>query len=278
MNNPANSWDDRVRSFYRDAPFPFIDRVSSDVELREAGARNPFVEWLDKYIGSNVSVAEFGCGTGHLCHYLGLNRSRQVHGFDLSPHSIEIARSLVSPSGRTNVKFEVANINDLGSLAESYDVVLSMGVLHHLEDPKQGFINISNKVNDSGVLVVGLYHFWGRTQTNLRKKYLRSNVKLLRALDPQLRRVQPGSEEERSWITDQYFHPAETAYTYGEVSNWYREAGFALDWILPRDTIDFSGRSVSHSEHRSFVFEVSRIFTPGRDGGYFVVAGHREGQ
>lgn len=99
--------------------------------LQECVAGSAFrKEFADRYIRARAGsrVLDMGCGTGDILAFL-----PDVHyvGFDLSDRYIERARRCYGVRGR----FEVGDVNTVESvIAEKFDLVLAMGVLHHLDD------------------------------------------------------------------------------------------------------------------------------------------------
>ena len=57
---------------------------------------------------------------------------------------------------------------------ESFDLVISNGVLHHTAEPFRAFQTISGLVKPGGYILVGLYHRWGRLVTDFRRRVFRS--------------------------------------------------------------------------------------------------------
>ncbi len=69
----------------------------------------------------------------------------------------------------TNVEFQrrdiLTDISDLGQ----FDVVMCMGVLHHLSDPEKGLKNLTARLKDKGVLFLYLYGELGGKERMRRK-------------------------------------------------------------------------------------------------------------
>ena len=47
-------------------------------------------------------------------------------------------------------------------MKEFFDVIISNGVLHHTENPKLAFIELTKYLKKGGYIVIGLYHRYGR--------------------------------------------------------------------------------------------------------------------
>lgn len=87
---------------------------------------------LDSYIDSKKKVIEVGCGGGYyLMHYA--PKCKEYLGVDLSPVNIEIVKEQIAESGYENAYAETGDATNLHGIAdESYDVVLCLGPMYHL--------------------------------------------------------------------------------------------------------------------------------------------------
>lgn len=93
-----------------------------------------FSKLLDK-IGSlkNKKVLEIGCGIGRWAKYL-VEREPTIHytGIDISPKMVEIAKKRVPSASFLNMSGDNLRFKD-----ESFDLVFSITVLHHIPYDKQ---------------------------------------------------------------------------------------------------------------------------------------------
>ena len=94
---------------------------------------------------SNCSILEVGCGAGFAADYL-RGRYGQFLGIDYSQELIGYARKHNAWSG---VRFEVANVNDFES-KQKFDLILMIGLLHHLDDPEAILRNMSSYLKPDG--------------------------------------------------------------------------------------------------------------------------------
>jgi ubiquinone/menaquinone biosynthesis C-methylase UbiE len=78
-------------------------------------------------------VLEVGCGTGSLSILakLAVGESGRVEGTDIAPRMIERAQDKARRYG-LDITFKVASIDDLPYEAESFDMVISSMMFHHL--------------------------------------------------------------------------------------------------------------------------------------------------
>jgi 2-polyprenyl-3-methyl-5-hydroxy-6-metoxy-1,4-benzoquinol methylase len=76
-----------------------------------------------------MRVLDFGCGNGRLVPFL---KGVQYVGVDNNPSYIE---SAIAQYAGPDVEFHCADLNDLAAMGiEPVDVVICIGVLHHLDD------------------------------------------------------------------------------------------------------------------------------------------------
>ena len=76
---------------------------------------------------------------------------------DLSMTSLAYAKRKTQELAIGNIEYRQADILALGSIAERFDVVECMGVLHHLEDPVAGSRILCSLLRPAGLMRIGLY-------------------------------------------------------------------------------------------------------------------------
>jgi 2-polyprenyl-3-methyl-5-hydroxy-6-metoxy-1,4-benzoquinol methylase len=98
------------------------------------------------------SVLDYGCGWGVFSEMIAYKRSCQVLGIDIDPAAIEIATDIVGESER--LSFSHANIVELSD--HSYDVVTSMQVLEHTQNPGNYLASCNRVLRSDGHLVISV--------------------------------------------------------------------------------------------------------------------------
>jgi cyclopropane fatty-acyl-phospholipid synthase-like methyltransferase len=95
------------------------------------GAKKVRKELIDKVIRPEpgVRILDLGCGTAEILKYL--PRAVEYWGYDISPEYIERARAAYGERG--NFHCGMLSTAELAELPK-FDVVLAIGVLHHLDD------------------------------------------------------------------------------------------------------------------------------------------------
>jgi Flp pilus assembly protein TadD/SAM-dependent methyltransferase len=111
---------------------------------------------IQNVIAPDILVA--GCGTGQ--HSIG-TASRfskcKVTAVDLSLTSLAYAKRKTTELGITNLKYIQADILKLNQLKKKFDIIESVGVLHHMDEPMDGWKVLTDILKPSGLMKIGLY-------------------------------------------------------------------------------------------------------------------------
>jgi len=153
---------------------PVKDSVSLDVMRQYQD--NPYPRWtinplaafaVDQARGKTVPTAErqgeleiliAGCGTGlHAIQVAQLYPNARVLAIDISLTSLAYARRKTRELGLRNIEYAQADILELGRLGRTFDRIESVGVLHHLADPKVGWRVLVALLRPGGKMRIGLY-------------------------------------------------------------------------------------------------------------------------
>jgi SAM-dependent methyltransferase len=98
-------------------------------------------------------VLDAGCGGGRYARLAG-SQGAKVIGVDLSAAVVKAAQLC---SGLQNVAILQADLLDLPVADSAFDLVYSIGVLHHTPNPRRAFGEIARKVKPGGRMAVWLY-------------------------------------------------------------------------------------------------------------------------
>ena len=94
---------------------------------------------------------EVGCGNGLVTKYLAQEYSASVTGIDVDPQQIELA--LKDVDGIENLRYLEADAADLPFGEDSFDVVLSFGVLHHIKNWLDALKEVKRVLKPGGYFV-----------------------------------------------------------------------------------------------------------------------------
>jgi SAM-dependent methyltransferase len=221
-------------------------------------------------------VLDAGCGGGRYARLLGRHGARVI-GVDLSA-AVEKAASLCA--GLPDVQIIQANLLDLPLADAAFDLVFSIGVLHHTPDARLAFRQIARRVKPGGRLAVWLYRKNTRPQewlnTGLRGVTTRLPARVLEPLcaglgvlgsvpviNRTLNKVANFSSHP-DWTLrvcdnfDWYAPRYQSHHTSAELNTWFEEEGFddlaelspaksgrLYDWAYRHDLIIGSGVNVT---------------------------------
>jgi SAM-dependent methyltransferase len=120
-----------------------------------------FLDWLypiGRDFFSGKRVLDAGCGTGRHAYFAARYGADEVVGLDLSD-AVETALRVLSPFENAEVLQGDLLRPPLRTAAEGggFDLVYSIGVLHHLPDPHDGFRSLLPLVRPGGTIAVWVY-------------------------------------------------------------------------------------------------------------------------
>ena len=139
----------RIRNIIRATAQSTADNATGDAIYRDRLIRNPLAlklsfwenhfEWkaLLTYPEIHGNILDFGCGTGH-SDVLLARAGLQVHGIDLSPLGISIARNLRDQEPlavQQLLSFAVSDVVSTAPPSKRYDAAWASHVFEHIADP-----------------------------------------------------------------------------------------------------------------------------------------------
>jgi len=117
---------------------------------------NQFKEWtypISKKFFKGKFILDAGCGTGRHIFYSRKYGCKEIIGVDLS-EAVEVA---YKNNLAENVHIIHADILDLPFKEGIFDFIYSIGVLHHLPEPKKGFLGLLKFGKKDSKIAVWLY-------------------------------------------------------------------------------------------------------------------------
>ena len=175
------------------------DEVS--VLVKRQYEENPYPVWEDTYLyenrysiydyfvknnlktdkinmlnGENNDILIAGSGTGqHAIQSSSRFKNSNVLAIDLSCKSTAYAIRKANELGVNNIEFMIADILDLNKLNKSFTIIESCGVLHHLENPLDGWSELVKKLKPNGLMRIGLYSKFGRRDVKKARDVIKKN-------------------------------------------------------------------------------------------------------
>ncbi len=222
--------DFKVLEFYKTLPF---NRHSSVREQIKAILKNnPVTSYpvLPPLLTPKTSVLEVGCGTGWLSNSISHYYHSKVTGIDFNPKAIEFCQE-VAKEMQSSTEFNVADLFKYPPKTR-FDVVVSLGVLHHTHDCLAAIKRIcADFVASGGYIFIGLYHYYGRKPFLDHFKIMQAQGATEDEMLARYRELHSYITDEthvRSWFRDQVLHPHETQHTMKEILPLLKRAGFTL--------------------------------------------------
>lgn len=152
----------QVQQQYEENPYPRwvkaspVDRVYNiDTLLKQ---KFPLSGFQDADSAPRQDILIAGCGTGQHS----TNRARtlpdaRILAIDLSLASLAYAKRKTHEMGLDNIEYAQSDLLKLGELGRDFDVIESIGVLHHLADPWEGWRTLLSLLRPGGVMCLGFY-------------------------------------------------------------------------------------------------------------------------
>jgi tetratricopeptide (TPR) repeat protein/2-polyprenyl-3-methyl-5-hydroxy-6-metoxy-1,4-benzoquinol methylase len=152
----------KVQSQYEENPYPRWTRLPKDSSKK----------YLNSYIQSKFPCAGFqpmgedrnleiliaGCGTGQISIGTSqLFKGAKILAVDLSMASLSYAKRKTAELDIDSIEYAQADILKLNSLGRTFDVIESSGVLHHLENPFEGWKVLLSLLRPHGLMKLGFY-------------------------------------------------------------------------------------------------------------------------
>jgi tRNA (mo5U34)-methyltransferase len=84
---------------------------------------------------SNTSILDLGCNCGFFTLEMAALGAKRALGLDFRKENLDQAEMLKWAFGVERADFQSANVKDMASEGESFDVVLNLGLMYHLTTP-----------------------------------------------------------------------------------------------------------------------------------------------
>ncbi len=120
--------------------------------IRDEASYQKKLEITRTYFRPDMSVMEFGCGTGSTA-ILHAPHVKHIDAYDVSEKMIEIAKAKAAAANISNITFRAAAIGDINPPAGSYDAVLGLNILHLLKDPAATIRRVKDMLRPGGYFI-----------------------------------------------------------------------------------------------------------------------------
>ncbi|MDV7341413.1 tetratricopeptide repeat protein [Terasakiella sp. A23] len=167
-----------VRNMYEENPYPKWINPGYAIQsstIKNALEAPPLELNLSTYLSpTEPDILVAGCGTGrHAIETAKRFANCNVLAIDLSLRSLAYAQSHCDRLGINNIRFAQADIMELKNQTHQFDLIESVGVLHHLSDPIAGWAILTDKLKANGLMKIGLYSRTARQAVNAGRKFIK---------------------------------------------------------------------------------------------------------
>lgn len=176
LSSSINTVSKSVREQYEENPYPRwrycnqLSLVDFNQDLNFQISPNRFYFQNKK---KNLDILLAGCGTGKHLVTIAKFKNSKILALDLSLSSLAYAKRKVDEFGYKNIEFLHSDILDLNKLDKKFDVIHSVGTLHHMEYPLDGLKKLYDILRVDGILRLGLYSELARKEVIDLKKIIK---------------------------------------------------------------------------------------------------------
>ncbi len=166
----------KVKEQYEENPYPRWENLGLSIEPRNIkDVINDSDLNLDLKKITNSESPEIliaGCGTGqHAITTASKYKKSKILALDLSLKSLSYAKRKANELKINNIDFIQGDILDLESIDKKFDIIESVGVLHHMDNPFKGWKILTSCMHNDSLMLIGLYSEIARQHiTRIRNK------------------------------------------------------------------------------------------------------------
>lgn len=151
-----------VKKLYTDYQFP-NHPPTNETLLNLLLQAMPF---YSRHIRSGMRVLDAGCGTGnYTAAFATLFPRTEFTGIDFSEKSLERAQEMFGHL--PNLHFAQHDLLAPYPTETPFNTIISLGVIHHLEDQVRGLRNLRQVLREDGTLLLHLYGRYGLYEKNI---------------------------------------------------------------------------------------------------------------
>jgi SAM-dependent methyltransferase len=153
----------QVRELYESFPYPRWKTISAE-SLEQDWQKDECSRKAEGPLrGTRARILVAGCGTGRDTAVLAaIFPDAIITAVDLSRTSLAYASIRAEEHGLKNISFRHGDILKLTALGGAFDYISSTGVLHHMENPVEGWRVLCGLLKPGGLMRIGLYSEIGR--------------------------------------------------------------------------------------------------------------------
>lgn len=205
--------------------------------------------WPDRPLQADLDILIAGCGTNQAAVFAYTNRASKVVAIDVSQPSLNHSKYLKDKYALKNLELHLLPVEEVPTLKQDFDLIISTGVLHHLAVPEVGIKALADVLRPDGVAAIMLYARYGRAGVEMMQAIFREMG--LGQDDESLRMVKAAvaalaaSHPVKSYVSiapdlafdagmvDTFLHGRDRSYTVEDCLDLVSSAGLEFqDWFL----------------------------------------------
>ena len=205
--------------------------------------------WPDRPQNAELDILIAGCGTNQAAQIAYMNRAAKVVAVDVSQPSLDHEKFLKEKYGLKNLELKLLPIEEIPSLNQKFDLVMSTGVLHHMDSPKVGMKALADVMRPDAVAAIMLYARYGRAGVELmqavfREMGLRQDEESLQMVKAAVASLGPSHPLQGyisiapdlnfdAGVVDTFLHGRDVSFTVDDCLDLVQSAGLEFqDWLL----------------------------------------------
>lgn len=177
LTSEENSVSLAVKSQYEENPYPrWLGFTISPAQSIYDYLRSIFPYFQPPlFLTQPIQIFEAGCGTGrNAIYWATLFNNAEILAVDFSLSSVTYAIRKAKEFGISNIVFRQGDILGLANWERQFKVIVSTGVLHHLENPVMGWKILVDLLEPLGMMKIGLYSEKARQSVKAAREYIKT--------------------------------------------------------------------------------------------------------
>ena len=257
----------KVKIQYEKNPYPRWEKIAlkTTPEIPVKHFNNLNLNFSGELINDwdNINVLVAGCGTGqHAIATASKYKKSFITAIDLSINSLSYAKRKADELEIKNIEFVQMDILNLKSINKKFNIIESIGVLHHMDNPFEGWKILNDNLENGGMMMIGLYsniarehivkirndiksksfNFDKKNIIKFREKIISSNN-----LDYKLIKHSPDFYSFSNLI-DLLFHVQESRFTIPEINKYINKLNLKFCGFENRELINLFSKT--HRNHK----------------------------
>ena len=241
-------------------------------DLVEAAARGAYYDasdpslirrkfWPRPVEPENLDILIAGCGSNQAAQIALTNPGSRVTGIDLSSASLAHEQYLKQKHELHSLELRQLELEQVSALEQSFDLIISTGVLHHIPDPAAGLRALGEVLRPHGVMSLMLYGEYPRVGVHMMQEAFRlmgleQDARGVHMVRHTLERVAPPWHHVATYVktdrdlsfdaglVDTYLHARERAYTIADImqliedcelkfQGWHDNLDYSISFQIP---------------------------------------------